>query len=658
MHLTNRARGVARFFGSAAIVAGLLIVTLAGLVFVRGLGSFEAGLADLVKVGFQWAFDFRGPLLTFWGRPLLWVEASATHAFAGGAFEVLVFDLKAGGSLTPIARVPVGGFVHDMALRGDVLYVCAGDGGLVVIDVADRAHPALLATLRTFGYTFGAAFSGNRLYVTERTKGVRVFDISDPRRPHQITSYLGVRWANNVAVSEDGAHVYVTDAQRGLIVLDAAATGELTERASLTLPPALDSRPFEPIDPPPLSIRVRGSFVYMASVDRDLVVAEVSDPSAPRVVAQLSLPGETMDVRLHGNRAYLAQEPDGVAIVDITDPVALRLVRTLALPGCAHSIAFSNDRAVVGLLGQGIALLDVSEMDSPRLESQYVPDAEARNVQLAGGFAYVARGSGGLEIYDIQAAGPPRLVSHAGTRDYAYDVSVDASRAYVAEGQLGLRVLDVTDATAPRDLLTVDTPERALAVSMGKTRVYTAEGMYGYSAVDPLAAHIVATGPKDGYAFTVQAMDNMLAVADFFGGLRLLDVSQAEPRLLWKGPRRVMSLAPAGTLMYLVTYGGTFEVVDVADPVSPVVRAHLSLPGRAFGLAVRDGLAAVAAADSGVWLVDVQDADAPRLLASTRTRDRAWGVALADGQLYVADGRAGLSVVDITNRQQPTVESQ
>ena len=62
-----------------------------------------------------------------------------------------------------------------MALRGDVLYVGAGDGGLIVVDVADSSHPRVLCSLRSFGYTFGVALAGERLYTAERDRGVRIF---------------------------------------------------------------------------------------------------------------------------------------------------------------------------------------------------------------------------------------------------------------------------------------------------------------------------------------------------------------------------------------------------------------------------------------------------------------------------------------------------
>jgi hypothetical protein len=136
--------------------------------------------------------------------------------------------------------------------------------------------------------------------------------------------------------------------------------------------------------------------------------------------------------------------------------------------------------------------------------------------------------------------------------------------------------------------------------------------------------------------------------------MRLLDVSKPDDaRLIWAGPRKVLHMAHDGPLLYFVTADGVLHIVDVTHPDAPAARGTVSVPGYPFGLAVRDGLAAVAAYDAGVSLVDVRDPDAPRRLGGTTTRDRAWGVALDHNLLYVADGHAGLSVVDISDPSAP-----
>lgn len=657
----TKARRARRIVARVAAGLAVLSAALVGTVYAFGQGSWEAGLARITKSAVFWYMGLDGPLLDFWGKPFVWVEANATHAFVGSAFEVQVFELPADGKLRSVSRIPVGGVVHDMALRGDVLYLSAGDGGLVVLDVSNPASPEVLRTLRGFGYTFGLALHGDQLYTTERAEGLRIFDVSRPRRPRQIGAYPDLQATNDVVVSEDGSHLYVADAERGLVVLDVTAPGTLVERSAVALPADAPAPPIPPIDPPPLSLQARDGYVYMAAVNYDLVVADVRDPSTPRIAATLTLPGDSMDVRLHGHFAYLAQEPVGVAVVDVSNPAAPRELSIVDLPGCPHALALSGERAVVTLVGQGLAAIDLSNPEAPRVLSQFLPEGEARNVQLAGGFAFLARGSGGLETYDLREPAPPRLIAQRPTRDFLYDVTLDPPYAYLSEGQFGFTILDISDPRSAQALATLKTPEHAFSITLDDTTAYTAEGMYGYVAVDAAnrsAPRIIGFGEKDGYVIAAHAIGDTLALGDF-GAMRLLDISapDTEPRLLWQGPRLVTRMVHAGTLLYLVTHSGTLEIVDLADPEHPVQRGRVSLPGHAYGISLQNGLAAVAGGEDGIWLVDVRDADAPRQLGHTATRGRAWGVALDGELLYVADGLAGLTVVNVADPSAPALVS-
>jgi hypothetical protein len=652
---------VLRIARGLAIGLVFLLFAFGGTILVAGRGSPRSGAARLLKAGAQWFLGLRGPVLRFWGQPDIWVELEGTRAFVASTFEALIFDVSVDGTLRLVSSIPMGGLVHGFAVCGNILYVAAGDGGLVVVDITAPDHPLKLITIESFGYTLSVTRHGDRLYTMERQEGVRVFDVSDPRRPRQVGAFRNAHWTNNAAVSDDGRYVYVTDADRGLIVLDAGGGGDPVERATLPLPPAPD-RMIRPIDPAPLNIQYRDGFVYMAAVDRGLVVADVRRPEMPRLAALLRLPGDSVDVRLQGNRAFVAQEPVGVAVVDISRPEAPRLVHVVEERGCPHSVAVSGSRALVALVGQGVDVLDISDADLPHAVAEFVPTPEARNVAVAGSFAYVAQGSGGLQIYDVREPWRPRLVSTRATRDYDFDVRVVPPLAYLAEGSVGFTILNLSDPAHPVALSTTDTPEHAFSIAVASDRLYTAEGMYGFEVADTTDLRhprVLGAGTKDGYTFCVLLLSaRLLAVADFFGGLRLVDVgSPAAPDILWTGPRNVTRMATDGHLLYFVSISGKLGILNVDNPRSPVLLGNLSLSGSSLGLAVRDGLAAVAADGDGVQLVDVHDPASPRLLGGARTNGHAWGLTFDRDLLFVADGDRGLSVVNVSDPEHPRLVS-
>jgi hypothetical protein len=639
-----------RALSKVAVGFVLAVGTLAGTLATFGGGSLEVGAARLLKSGIHWALGFRGPVLEFWGHPVVGVEADDTRAYAGGAFEIVIFDIVP-GALRRAGQVAVGGIVHNLAARGDMLYAATGDGGLAVVDVATPAHPELVQELPSFGYTFGVALCGDRLLTAERTGGVRVFDLTNGRTPRQLASFHDGRATNDVTASKDCGQVYVADGERGLLVLRLSRSGSLTELASLAIPAAAGQRPAR-ADAPPLKIQERDGLVYLAAADRGLLLVDVRDPRAPRLLSQLELPGETVDVRLHDSEALLAQEPEGLAVVDVSDPSKLSVSQLLKLPGCVHSVALAGSHVIAGLVGQGLALLDGSTQLHLSLVSHYVPDAEARNVAVSGKQAYLAQGSGGLEIYDLSERTRPRLIAHRATRDFVHDIAVQPPFAYLAEDEIGAAVLDISDPVHPRDVATRKTPEHALGVAVHGPRLFTAEGSYGFAELDvadPQLPRLLRTGPQEGYTFAVEMAGQRLAVADFFGGLRLLDVGAGGNPVTWQGPRRVLGMAADGNTLFVGQADGMLQAVDVTPSRPPSVISRQTLPGTVVGVSVRDGLVAAAGLEDGVWLVDAHAPAGMRLLGGVRTRGRAWGVALEEGLLYVADGAAGLTVVDTTD---------
>ena len=157
-----------------------------------------------------------------------------------------------------------------IAVSGDVAYVAAGNAGLLLMDVSDPRHPAVLSA---FSEPMpGAAdrplagedvtASGHVAYVFGQSH-IRLVDVSDPRRPRGLGSVL--------------------------LPTNNSAWGPLMARA--------------------------GNVLYVADGDAGLLAVDVSDPSAPRVTARLRLPGRASAVAVDGRYVYVAAERGGLVIV-------------------------------------------------------------------------------------------------------------------------------------------------------------------------------------------------------------------------------------------------------------------------------------------------------------------------------------------------------
>jgi hypothetical protein len=109
-----------------------------------------------------------------------------------------------------------------------------------------------------------------------------------------------------------------------------------------------------------------------------------------------------------------------------------------------------------------------------------------------------------------------------------------------------------------------------------------------------------------------------------------------------------------GQRAYLAA-GGTFTVVDIANPGAPKVLGDYTFPDRIWGFRVADGLAYVGADRSGLGILDVGGDGTPALRGSLKTPGQAKSVSVAAGTALVTDTLTGLDFVNVVDPAKPTL---
>ncbi|MEW6416694.1 MAG: S8 family serine peptidase [Nitrospirota bacterium] len=97
------------------------------------------------------------------------------------------------------------------------------------------------------------------------------------------------------------------------------------------------------------------------------------------------------------------------------------------------------------------------------------------------------------------------------------------------------------------------------------------------------------------------------------------------------------------------------EIIDIANPVDPVIKGSLNTPGDAYGVYVSGNYAYVADGSSGLQVVDITNPTNPTIIGYRDTPGGAFGVYVSGNYAYVADGSSGLQVIDITDPANPII---
>lgn len=112
----------------------------------------------------------------------------------------------------------------------------------------------------------------------------------------------------------------------------------------------------------------------------------------------VTLPFPILDLEGDGpfGHAYVVGEEGEFAVVDIRQPTTPRVVSTLQLPGRPRRVSVRWPQVFVGLGFDGVAVVDVFRPDQPRVVSAWDTPGEAWSVAVDGERLYVAEGARGV----------------------------------------------------------------------------------------------------------------------------------------------------------------------------------------------------------------------------------------------------------------------
>jgi len=582
--------------------------------------------------------------------------------------------------------------INSLVVDGSYIYVATGDSGLRVVDVSDPAQAYEIGFYDTPGFAAEVAISGNLACIADGDSGLRVVDISDPTQPNEVGVYQTPDYATCVATLSNFAYmatletegclpsnIYVVDisdpsqpseissiefwgyfydveVSGNLVYLTTLSWGEMAFglkpqdggycRSTLTLldvsDPAQPNEIGEYIEEndycsyyPFTSMAVAGQWIFLVGNDAEynspnkLKVLDISDPTAPCMIAECDLPrsAEWQDcphaVAVEGSHAYVADGFNSLQVVDISEPNQPLKDGCYDLPDSLGNVAIEGNYAYLTDYNCGLRMVDTSNPSRPRVIGSYSllkresGEYKVCDVAVMGNFAYLVYEDehygnelGGLGVLDVSDPSHPSELGFCDMNNgwgdhFNYRVAIAGDYAYIA-GRGEIFVVDVSDSTQPREAGSLDFDGEALDMAV--------TGNYAYVAVED-------------------------------SSLRVVDVSNpAQPREIGfcSTVGRALAVAVDGNYAYVAVEDSALRVLDVSDPTQPRQVGCYNTPGSAIGVEVAENHAYVLGGNDGLLVVDVSDPTQPCQCGFYDTPGNALGVAVAGNYSYIADGTSFL----------------
>jgi hypothetical protein len=259
---------------------------------------------------------------------------------------------------------------------------------------------------------------GDFAYVAAGSEGLKVVDVRDPANPRRVGEMIPPRPARRIDVA--GNHAYVV-AGFDLDVVDVEDPTRPVRVSSTRLPGTFNQ----------MVIRVVGSLAYIASGPAGLLIVDVSDPAAPRLLGSWNSPGLALGVDVVDGFAYLADQNSGLRILDVRDPARPVSVAVQSTPGPASDVRVVAGFAHVACGSAGLLPCDVRDPFRPRNLIRY-SGASFFQVRPVGDLIF-----GGFEVVD--AIHPFELVDRGDSVVGRVDVGETIlARGFASVGQLEL----------------------------------------------------------------------------------------------------------------------------------------------------------------------------------------------------------------------------
>jgi len=587
--------------------------------------------SELREVG-RWSY---GPSYDVDGRT---TPSETLVALArGSGVSLLRFSRLDSLKIELLSDINAEGLMCRVKVADTLLYV-GSRAGLEVWNIADEQSPVRLSWTPLPLNDF--ALQDSLVYTMSGDDSFRIYNVSTPASP----VFRGACRDSGYLVSVSGNSAFLGD-RLGLYVVDVgdpaaphrvgawgSAVEGVTARERLCYVTA-----FNPNQPGEITFHV----------------IDVTVPGSPAQIGSLDSAGG-FDVHLIDTLAFCSGDQyDEFSVVSVADSAHPRLVGTGNAPGANWGVWASaiGKAAFVAGRSEGLSVFDIANPVAPVRDTIVLAMDRTEDVSVRAGLAGVAGYASGLLLLNVQNPSEPFYLGRYDTLGDlpSMETAVLAdSFAYVSWPVERLQSVDISDPTRPvragvcQDMFN---PPQDMAVR--DSFVFSAEPrrFQIVNVARPRQPVLMGTCVLPGESRGVSLLDTLAFV--YSGPTQVIDFADpSSPVVVGEFDRGGYSTVIRDTFAYMTGYYAAY-VYSIADPAAPRLVDSVSVGQPVNDIALADSLAYFGCQD-GLRLMSLAEPAHPVVIGFAATPYLVWRTTYYPPYLYAACSEAGICVFETT----------
>ncbi len=507
------------------------------------------------------------------------------------------FDIADPSQPTLLGLLPVSINAKNIAINADIAYIADwNDGadwdngwGVRVIDITDPtfADPTSvqLGFFETPSFFNDLQIIDNTAYVATSFDGFSIYDINDPSAVTLMGEYDPIGFPRTVSVIDSIA--YIAAAGSGVEIVDISNPAD-----PILIGTTTNQRGAQDAD-------IVNGLAFIANYNEGLQIIDITSPSTPLLGSfDLALPDEyatTISIAIKDSIVYAASLDDGLVIVDSTIIDAPTILSTYQPKGCVWHVELVDDLAYIRVSSSlpeesGIHILDITNPADPTLIGTYLGTRFQSEFTVQSQLLY-ATDYDKLHIIDVSDPTQPKLVSTFSHAEPIINFIVFGTHAYLTNDGIidDMLIIDIADPANPTLLTTVSdipgTGVGSMAIDTDGNHVYIttypspdydpdipagyAGGLHVIDVSDPITPQLMGSFVAEMYTRNQTIIDDIAYIPASFHGFCLIDVSNpTTPTLIgsfYPGPgSNDVEVVDSLAYISIASGQGGFSIVDVS----------------------------------------------------------------------------------------------